>query len=972
MKPALAKPVLLSFVLLLILFAVNAGVSYYYTHALHKNAQVADSYEMLDALSDTLALINQAEIGQHSYVLTGDPAFLESYQTAFSSRSEITGRLKRLAADDPAQQKLLSQLEEKLAARIQTAERAIALRREQGFDAARDYVGSGVGKSEVRDIGELVAEMRQAENDVLRTQAKNTDRSFSAASLAELAMLLLVLAAITFAFIVIRREIMSRFRAEAYAHEQREWCLTILTSIGDAVIVTDTKGEVVLLNTVAGKLTGWGEQALGKPLNEVFRIVNETTRKAVENPVDKVLREGIIAGLANHTVLINKNGVDVAIDDSGAPVRNKNGDLTGVVLVFRDISHRRSAEAALLRSEQQFHLIAETIPQMVWMARADGYVEYFNQRWLSYAGVALENSLGWEWQRVVHPDDLPRTLEKWTHSLNTGEPCEIEYRLKRADGVYLWHIGRAIALRDDEGRIVNWFGTNTEFDELKRALDALNDSEERLNFALSGARMVAWDWDLTTGRVVRSGNAREIIGIESGRANDFEELAHPDDWPKVKQAADAAISGKAPYDIEFRIRTREGRRMWLLDKARLRLDAAGRPSHLTGISVDITERKRAEQLLLDADRRKNEFLAMLAHELRNPLAPIRSAADILRLLGPENEKLKWARDVIERQVRHMTRLIDDLLDISRISRGKIQLQKTPVNVVSVVAGAMETVRPLIDARKQAIDVTMPSEPGTVFGDATRLVQVLSNLLHNAMKFSADGGKISLTVSRAPKHVYIAVRDAGIGIPGEMLERVFDLFTQLDDVHERSQGGLGIGLTLAKTLVEMHDGTISAHSEGRKRGSEFTVCLPLLPEVQEAMPSTPAESVEPKNGKRGLNILVVDDNRDAAESLTVLLEFFGHSTRSANDGEAALEVAKQLRPHVIFVDIDLPGMHGFEVCRRLRTLPEVRDALCIALTGFGSEEDRERSKKAGFDHHLVKPVEAARVKELLEQVEQRHG
>lgn len=785
--------------------------------------------------------------------------------------------------------------------------------------------------------------------------------------LAQAPIVLLGFAAMAYAFVSVRRVIISRYRAEAYAHEQREWCLTTLTSIGDAVIVTDKKGEVVLLNVVAGKLTGWGEQAVGKPLNEVFRIVNETTRRPVENPVDKVLREGAIVGLANHTVLINREGVDVPIDDSGAPVKSKSGELTGVVLVFRDITDRRRAEDALLRSQRQFHTIAETIPQMVWMARGDGHVEYFNQRWLSYTGLAPEKTLGREWQHAIHPDDLPRTLERWSQSLASGEPCDVEFRLRRADGTYLWHIMRAMALRDDEGRIVNWFGTCTDFDELKRALDQLNESEERLEFALSAARMVAWDWDLKTGMAVRSENSRDITGLDSGPAREFRALIHPQDLPQAKEATARALAGEAPYDLEFRIRTRDERTLWVLDKARLRLDAAGRPSHLTGICVDITERKRAETLLVDADRRKNEFLAMLAHELRNPLAPIRSAAEILRLLGPRDEKLNWARDVIERQVQHMTRLVDDLLDISRISRGKITLQKSPVNIVTAIAGAVETVRPLIAARKQSLEIVMPAEPGSVFGDAIRLVQIVGNLLHNATKYTPEAGKITLTISRLKDHVYTTVRDTGIGIPANQLERVFDLFTQLDDTRERSQGGLGIGLTLVKTLVEMHEGTIVARSEGRGRGSEFTVRLPLLPESPDSPAATGMDRIEAVPAE-SVRVLVVDDNRDGAESLCMLLELLGHKTSYASNGPEALKAAGEFRPQLIFVDIDMPGMRGHEVCARLRELSEVKNSVCVALTGFGSDEDRARSLEAGFDHHLVKPVELAELVNLLEQMQ----
>ncbi|MGH8570866.1 MAG: PAS domain-containing sensor histidine kinase, partial [Gammaproteobacteria bacterium] len=338
-------------------------------------------------------------------------------------------------------------------------------------------------------------------------------------------------------------------------------------------------------------------------------------------------------------------------------------------------------------------------------------------------------------------------------------------------------------------------------------------------------------------------------GVPSSGIQAFKDLIHPDDRAWVEAMAAQALRGEAPYDAEFRIITPDGRLLWIADKARLRRDPGGRPTHLTGISVDITERKRSEQLLQEADRRKNEFLAMLAHELRNPLAPIRSAAHVLRLLGPEDEKLKWARDVIERQVLHMTRLIDDLLDISRISRGRIQLQKVAVSIASVVAGARETVRPLTEARNQSVDIVMPAEPGSVLGDETRLVQVLSNLLNNAVKFTPKGERIALTVSTLAQEVFITVRDTGIGIPADMLERVFDLFTQLDASLERSEGGLGIGLTLVKNLVEMHGGTVWARSEGRGKGSEFTVRLPLLPETPQVGPGPTADSDEPAAASR---------------------------------------------------------------------------------------------------------------------------
>jgi CheY-like chemotaxis protein len=407
--------------------------------------------------------------------------------------------------------------------------------------------------------------------------------------------------------------------------------------------------------------------------------------------------------------------------------------------------------------------------------------------------------------------------------------------------------------------------------------------------------------------------------------------------------------------------------LWIADKARLRRDARGCPTHLTGIAVDITERKRGEHLLLEADRRKNEFLAMLAHELRNPLAPIRSAAHATRLLGLQDERLKWARDIIERQVLHMTRLVDDLLDISRISLGRIQLQKLPVSIASVVAGARESIVPLSEIRNQSVDVIMPGDCGSVLGDETRLVQVLSNLLNNAVKFTPAGGRITLAVSTVAGDVLITVRDTGIGIPAEMQERVFDLFTQLDTSREGSQGGLGIGLTLVKNLVEMHGGTVQVRSDGCGMGSEFTVRLPLLASVPEVEHDPNPDGEEFTPAIRRLRILVVDDNQDAAQSLCVLLEMLGHETRAAHNGQSGLEIADEFAPHLIVIDIGMPDMGGYEVCRRLRERDQTHETVCVALTGFGTDEDRERSRDAGFDHHLVKPVDLGALRDILLEI-----
>jgi signal transduction histidine kinase len=363
-----------------------------------------------------------------------------------------------------------------------------------------------------------------------------------------------------------------------------------------------------------------------------------------------------------------------------------------------------------------------------------------------------------------------------------------------------------------------------------------------------------------------------------------------------------------------------------------------------------------------ADRQKNEFLSMLAHELRNPLAPIRNAVEVMKLRGELPHELGWARDVIDRQMRQLSRLVDDLLDVSRITRGKIELRAQPLEMAQVVAQAVEASRPFIESKNHGLSVSVPAEPLRVIGDPARLAQVLTNLLINAAKYTEEGGRITLAARRDGPDIVLAVRDTGIGIPSDMLSAVFDLFTQVEQSIDRSQGGLGVGLTLVRRLVEMHGGSVSASSAGPGQGSEFVVRLPAQ---TSAMATSPARR-EP-NGRppsKALRVLVVDDNIDTADTLARLLELEGHHVRRAHDGPTALETANAFLPDAVVLDLGLPGMDGFEVARRLRARAEGNGPLLVAVSGYGRDEDRHKSRQAGFDHHLVKPAEIGTLRSLL--------
>jgi signal transduction histidine kinase/ActR/RegA family two-component response regulator len=383
---------------------------------------------------------------------------------------------------------------------------------------------------------------------------------------------------------------------------------------------------------------------------------------------------------------------------------------------------------------------------------------------------------------------------------------------------------------------------------------------------------------------------------------------------------------------------------------------------------ELEERRRAEEELREANQRKDEFLATLAHELRNPLAPIRNSLNILRLAGHDNGSAGRVHEMMERQVNHMVRLVDDLLDVSRVSRGKIELRKEPVELAAVVRSAVELSKPFVDGGKHQLAISLPAEPLTVFGDPVRLTQVVGNLLNNAAKFTETGGQIWLTVRAEGSDAVISVRDTGIGIPPDFLPKVFDLFTQNDRRASRKYGGLGIGLSLVRSLVLAHEGTVEARSPGLLQGSEFVVHLPLT--TQTPQPPNQARRQPVYDFHLSGKILVVDDNRDAAQTLGTLLRRSGAEVIVAESGPVALEAFQKHRPTIALIDIGMPGMDGNEVARRVRLAPETRNATLIALTGWGQDDDRRRCREAGFNHHLVKPVDLDALQELLASIPPR--
>ncbi len=605
---------------------------------------------------------------------------------------------------------------------------------------------------------------------------------------------------------------------------------------------------------------------VGKAYVEAFP---ELAGSAVLGVLDRVYRTGEPFSADEYPVMLDRGAglVEVFYKFNLEPMRDDDGrtvgmmavaiDVTSLVLARRAIeateadrerllAAEREARARAEDSQRMFRMLVESIPQLAWTANPDGWIDFYNEGWYRYTGTTLEEMEGWGWESVHDPDDLPRIKKGWIESLEKGEAFDMEFRLRGADGVLRWFLTRAVPVRDDTGRIVRWFGTNTNIDELKQ---------------------------------VRA-------------------------------------------DLE------------------------------------------------SASRAKDEFLAMLGHELRNPLSPILTALQLMRLRSPDAATRE--RNVIERQVDHMARLVDDLLDVSRITRGKIELRKVTLELAEIVARAIEISSPLLEQKRQHLDVAVAARGLVVDVDPDRFAQVVSNLLTNAAKYSDAGARVAIGAVRRGQRIVLTVRDEGVGIEPEMLPTIFDRFVQEQQSIDRSLGGLGLGLAIVKSLVALHDGTVTAVSEGRGKGSVFEISIPCSATTAAATATAtpgqvPARDRNDDGAPRGVRILVVDDNRDAADLLAESLELGGHRVDTRYDPVAALKFLEQETVDLALLDIGLPVMDGFELAGRIRANARASSTRLAAITGYGRSADLERSKAAGFDFHLVKPVEPEKIEALIRTI-----
>ncbi|MBL9125312.1 MAG: PAS domain S-box protein, partial [Planctomycetaceae bacterium] len=801
-----------------------------------------------------------------------------------------------------------------------------------------------------------IAERRRAEDALKKLQAELEQRVEERTR--ELAQ---VNAALT-------AEIESRRRTEAALRQQREWFQVTLASIGDAVIVTDPLGHITFLNAGAETLLGWPAlEAIGQPVDVVFQLVDEQTGERRESPVRAVLSRLETVNLSPDALLVQRDGKRVAIADSAAPIRTDGGEILGAVMVFHDISERKQSESVLRDNEERLRLALEAGHMGTWEWNLATDKVVWSPGLEAIHGLAPGTFAGTfeAYLQDVHPADRSFVTEALNRTLAEQTDHHIEYRLMWPDGSIHWVEGRGKLFASATGKPERMVGVCTDITHRKQAevafrfladasstLTALVEIESTMQKVarLSVPYFADWclvdvvgedghisriaaahadparqellerfgrdfpsDWDKTTvvTRVLRSGQAElhsEISEevLRSGAINqEHLDLIHALN-PRSAIWVPLAIHGRILGAMGF-VAGESGRRYGPTDLA-LAEDLAGR-------AAIALENSRLYREVRDADRRKDEFLAMLAHELRNPLAPIRNALYILRAADKDEETVTAARDIMERQVQHLIRLVDDLLDVSRIMRGRIELRREPIEIAAAVSRAIETAQPLIDEQQHVLEVSLPAEPIRVDADLIRLAQVIGNLLNNAAKYTERGGRIRLAVWGTPLELVISVKDTGIGISREVLPRIFRLFMQADRSIERSQGGLGIGLTVVQTLVAMHGGSITADSPGPGQGSEFIVRLPRLLERQSADdPATTAARL-PAAGPASRRVLVVDDNIDAARTLAAMLRLHKHDVHVAHDGIAALEMIQANPPDVVLLDIGLPGVSGYEVARR---------------------------------------------------------
>jgi PAS domain S-box-containing protein len=1042
----------------------------------------------------------------------GIDSYLEPYNRARLAMAGNIARARALTTDDREQHADVDRLSVEVDLKMSELAEAIRQRRESGFAAAQAAVATNVGKRTMDEMRSIVARMDAREDVLLSARTAQASQSYRSGLVTGFATTSLALLAVAALFFVARRSGVERLRNAEMAERLR----VTLASIGDGVIATDDQGRVVSLNAVAESLTGWSAgEAEGRRLEEIFVIVHEETRRPADNPIGRVLRERVIVGLANHTVLIAKNGREIPIDDSAAPIKTADGRFVGAIMVFRDVSDRRTAErerAATVDAERLARAEAEEAEKRLRIALEAGRMgtwEYSMRSGAVTWSASLEAIHGLSpgtfpgtfdaFATEIHPADRDRVRTAIRDAVEQRRDHEIEYRIVRSDGAVRWVEGRGQLFLGEDGQPDRLIGVCSDVTARKHAEQTLahqaqllqtiddaiyemdpdlritswNSAAERV-YGYSAAEAIgAHSGDLLQSKLSPEQRAAFVTRVAQGEILRLEpELRRKDGavvWVDMtaiaKRSTDGMLAGfvavgrditqRKQADERFRLAvdaapaamilvdrlgtivmvntitervlgyTRDeivGQSIERLLPARFQEHHAGyraafaadphsRPMgmgrdlyalHKDGSEVpveiglspidtaegrfvlaavtDITSRKQVEeerQQLLQreqaahaeadaANRAKDQFLAMISHELRTPLNAIVGWSDMLRRgTLPESRRAR-AVEAIYDSAKRQGQLIEELLDVGRIMSGKLRLERTAVDLQDIVRGAVDVVQVSRQAKRIDVTVDIDASLGPLYADATRLQQVVWNLVSNAIKFTPEGGAVHVRVHHRDSEVELVVTDTGQGIPAPFLAAIFEAFQQADGSSTRRHGGLGLGLAIAKHLVEAHGGTISAESPGDGQGATFTVRLPIVAVYANQIGSaseSPSTTVTPATLSRtalhGVSVLVVDDDDNSRELVSVTLEAYGADVLLAATAKDGYQIAATRQVDVLLADIAMPNENGYDLIRSIRARESngERPLAAAALTSFARDEDREQARQAGFNIHLAKPIDA---------------
>ena len=799
---------------------------------------VTDDHEVIHVLDDTLSTIKDAETGQRGFLLAGEDPYLEPYRSGVARVQSDLDRLDKAVADGLLPADKVAELKDLIHGKLQELANVLTTDKTKGRPAALKVIREGQDKKWMDRIRDSINTLRHAKLAELSNNQKNAEWLTGVRTGLFITCTLLELGFLVWTIYRIKREMDRAAAASELVEEQRELYATTLSSIGDAVITTDEQGKITFMNLVAEQLTGWtAAEVTGVPLGDIFRIINESTRLPVENPVEKVLRLGMIVGLANHTLLIRKDGSEIPIDDSGAPIRHGDGKIRGVVLVFRDFSEHKKSEAAIRRSEEQLRLAIEGA-----------------QLGTFYCTMPLDKFV-------------------W------NDTCKKHF----------------------------WLPPEAEVDVKK-----------------------------------------------------FYSILHPEDREPTRLAIDEALKNHSNYDIEYRTVSPDGDIRWVRAIGRFYYDGKNEPVRFDGITIDVSAAKTQEQVVQDArrqaeaaNRAKDQFLATLSHELRTPLTPVLATLNLWDNNPGPPPAFRDDVQMIRRNIELEARLIDDLLDLTRVVKGKLVVTLEKVDVHELIRHVITVCNEDVQSKKIELRTRLEARDFAVKADSGRLQQVLWNILRNAVKFSPRQSIVEVaTANDSAGHLRITISDRGIGMSPATIDKLFKPFEQGDADITRRFGGLGLGLAISKALLDVQGGTIAAHSEGLGRGSVFTITLPALSASDVARVAKPKPSTS-TSGSRRLRILLAEDHVDTARILKLVMTNWGHSVETAGTVAGAVSLAKENHFDLLISDIGLPDGTGLDLMKRVREFSHMPG---IALTGYGMDDDIHASRQAGFNAHLTKPTD----------------